>query len=94
MAIIDTLKLARALRDKGGFSQEAADATAQALNDALGADVATKSDIQLLRGDLDREIAVLKSDINRLDGKMTVLMWAVGVNAALTIAILGILLHH
>jgi hypothetical protein len=28
MAVIDTLKLARALHDKGGFTQEAADATA------------------------------------------------------------------
>jgi hypothetical protein len=75
MAIIDTLKLARALRDKGGFTQEAADATAEALNSALGADVATKADIA------------------RIEGKLTVLMWAVGINAALTIAILGVLLH-
>ncbi|TMJ45075.1 MAG: hypothetical protein E6G90_16200 [Alphaproteobacteria bacterium] len=45
MAVIDTLKLARALHDKGGFSQESADATAEAINAALGEDVATKSDI-------------------------------------------------
>ena len=50
MAVIDTLKLARALHDKGGFSQEAADATAEAINSALGEDVATKSDIKLLDG--------------------------------------------
>ena len=43
MAVIDTLKLARALHDKGGFNQEAADATAEAINAALGEDVATKS---------------------------------------------------
>ena len=36
MAIIDTLKLARALHDKVGFTQEAADATAEAINAALG----------------------------------------------------------
>ena len=50
MAVIDTLKLARALHDKGGFSHESADATAEAINAALGEDVATKSDIRLLDG--------------------------------------------
>jgi hypothetical protein len=49
MAIINTLKLARALHEKGGFSQDAADATAEALNDALGADVATKADMRLIQ---------------------------------------------
>jgi hypothetical protein len=33
--MIDTLKLAHALRDKAGFSQESAEATAEALNDAI-----------------------------------------------------------
>ncbi len=70
MAIIDTLKLARALHEKGGFSQEAADATAEAINSALGEDVATKSDIKLL------------------DGKITMLIWAVGLNFAATITML------
>jgi hypothetical protein len=46
MAIIDTLKLARALRDKGGFSPEAAEATAEAFNEALAEQVATKVDIE------------------------------------------------
>jgi hypothetical protein len=55
MAVIDILKLARALHDKGGFSQEAADATAEAINAALGEDVATKSDIALL----DSKISLL-----------------------------------
>jgi hypothetical protein len=44
--IIDTLKLARALRDKGGFSQEGAEATAEAFNEALSEQVATKLDIE------------------------------------------------
>jgi hypothetical protein len=38
------------MHDKGGFSREAADATAKAINAALGEDVATKSDIRLLDG--------------------------------------------
>jgi hypothetical protein len=70
MAVIDTLKLARALHDKGGFSQDAADATAEAINAALGEDVATKSDIKLL------------------DGKITLLLWAVGINVAATVTML------
>lgn len=77
MAIIDTLRLARALSDKGGFSIDAAEATAAALNEALGEDVATKADI-----------SGLKSDIARLDSKMAVVMWAVGINAAATITML------
>ena len=70
MAVVDTLKLARALHDRGGFNQEAADATAEAINAALGEDVATKSDVKLL------------------DGKITLLLWAVGINVAATMTVL------
>jgi hypothetical protein len=77
MAIIDTLKLARALSDKGGFSINAAEATAAALNEALGEDVATKADITRL-----------DSKIDHIDGKLTILMWAIGINAAATITML------
>ena len=70
MAVVDTLKLARALHDRGGFNQEAADATAEAINAALGEDVATKSDIKLL------------------DSKITLLLWAVGINVAATMTVL------
>jgi hypothetical protein len=69
-SVIDTLKLARALHDKGGFSQEAADATAEAINAARGEDVATKSDIKAL------------------DGKITLLLWGVGINVAATVTML------
>jgi len=121
MAIIDTLRLARALHDRGGFSQEAADATAEALNAALGEDVATKADIEGLKvattasidrleskldasidrleskldASIDRLESKLDASVTRLDGrithvdsKLTVLMWAVGINAAATITIL------
>jgi hypothetical protein len=77
MAIIDTLKLARALRDKGGFTQEAADATATALNEALGEDVATKADIK-----------TLDVKITAIEGKLTLLIWAVGINVAATVTML------
>jgi hypothetical protein len=81
MAIIDTLRLARALSDKGGFSINAAEATAAALNEALGEDVATKADI-------DRLETSTRANIDRLDSKLTVLMWAIGINAAATITML------
>ena len=52
MAVIDTLKLTLALRDKAGFSQAGAEATAEALNSALGDDVATKADIAAVKSDI------------------------------------------
>lgn len=69
MAVIDTLKLARALRDKGGFAEDAAEATAEAINDALGSQMASKAD-------LDKVASDLKSDIR-------LLQWQVGVVGAL-----------
>jgi hypothetical protein len=55
MPAIDTLKLARTLRDKGGFEEPAAEATVEVLStvfDAIHADMATKHDLQLLRAEL------------------------------------------
>jgi hypothetical protein len=81
MAMIDTLKLAHALRDKAGFTQENAEATAEALNDAIVAGTATKADIAELGG-----------KIAALDAKLSVVMWAVGILGPLNLAItLGVL---
>ena len=52
-APFDTLKLARALRDKAGFSQEHAEATADALAEVVAEQVATKQDIHDLRGEIE-----------------------------------------
>ena len=81
MAMIDTLKLAHALRDKAGFSQESAEATAEAVNDAIMAGAATKADI----GELAGKLAAI-------DAKLGVVMWAVGILVPLNIALtLGVL---
>jgi len=103
MAIIDTLKLSRALTGSGGFTQEAADATAEALNTALGEDVATRADIERLeiatKSNIERLEVATKADIGRLDikldasvarldSKLTVLMWAIGINVAATVTML------
>jgi hypothetical protein len=72
MAVIDTLKLARALRDKGGFAEEAAEATAEAINVALGERMASKADLDhavgLLRADLDHAVGLLRADLDHAVG--------------------------
>ncbi len=39
-------------------------------------------------------VEALGSDIAYLRGRFDVLLWAIGINAAATIAILGVLLRH
>lgn len=60
MAVIDTLKLARALRDQNGFTEEAAEATAEAINDALGAQMVSKADLDKVAGKLKSDIRLLQ----------------------------------
>ena len=62
-APFDTLKLARALRDRAGFSQEHAEATADALSELVAEQVATKQDVKDLGVDLRAEIAALRNDL-------------------------------
>jgi hypothetical protein len=63
MATIDTLQLSRVLRDRAGFSQDAAEATAEALGEAIGGEVATKADITELRTELKVDIAGLRTEL-------------------------------
>jgi hypothetical protein len=96
MAVIDTLKLARALRDKGGFAEEAAEATAEAINVALGERMASKADLDhavgLLRADLDHAVGLLRADLDHAVGQLTTrlnfMQWQIGIIAALQIATL------
>lgn len=62
-APFDTLKLARALRDKAGFSQEHAEAAADALAEAIAEQVATKQDVKGLGTELRAEIAELRNEM-------------------------------
>jgi phage-related minor tail protein len=62
-APFDTLKLARALRDRAGFSQEHAEAAADALADAVSEQVATKQDLGDLRGEMQAEFAALRAEM-------------------------------
>ena len=62
---IDTLKLARRLRE-AGFNEAQAEAVADAVREGTeGADLVTKSDLALTTGELRAEIAALRSDLRR-----------------------------
>jgi hypothetical protein len=43
---------------------------------------------------IETNIAHMDGKITSMEGKIGVLLWAVGINAAATIAILGVLLRH
>ena len=43
---------------------------------------------------MDGKITAIEGKITGIESKFSVLLWAVGVNAAATIAILGVLLRH
>ncbi len=67
----DTLKLARQLRDKAGFTPEHAEAAAEALAEAVGgAEIATKVDLR----DLEQRLTI------KCGGMLVI---AVGILAAL-----------
>jgi hypothetical protein len=76
----DTLKLARALRDKAHFTPEQAEGAADAIAEAVQTDLATKADLVMLGADLRAEIAEAKSEI---------IKWMFGTIGFQTIVILG-----
>jgi hypothetical protein len=89
----DTLKLARRL-EAAGFSTKQAQDTAEALGDALTANIATQTDIQALHAEL-REVELrLRADFRAEIAALRVEMikWVVGVGVAGVLAIGGMLL--
>jgi hypothetical protein len=62
-APFDTLKLARALRDKAGFSQEHAEAAADALAEVVVEQVSTKQDVKDVDAGLRAEITALRAEM-------------------------------
>jgi hypothetical protein len=53
-----------------------------------------KDGLHALRLDIRNELTGMRSEVAYLRGRFDVLIWAVGINAAATIAILGVLLRH
>lgn len=66
-----------------GVSEEQAQAAAEELGN-----------VREQSGELRSSLTQIHADIAYLRGRFDVLIWAVGINAAATIAILGVLLRH
>ena len=105
----DTLKFARALRDKASMSAEQAEGVADAFSGATTEQLATKSDlfelgaslradISELRGSLRAEISgaksELRSDIARLEANDLLVKWMLGFLLASVVAVLFLQLRH
>jgi hypothetical protein len=70
------------------------DDQAQAAAEELAALEARFASIEGSISHMDGKITAIEGKIAAIEGKFGVLLWAVGINAAATIAILGVLLHH
>ena len=64
--MLDTLKLARALRDKAGLGPEQAEGFADAVSEALQGDVATKGDLREATQALRGELQAVRSEIREV----------------------------
>ena len=62
MVAFDTLKASRRLRD-AGFEEKQADALVNAFAEDIGANLATKNDLALLRKDMTSEFAAVRKDM-------------------------------
>ena len=101
----DTLKFARALRDKAKLSPEQAEGLANALVDVFDGNIATKADIQVVRSDIEALKIQTRADIEALrlttqadieavkgaiaSAKVETVRWLVGAIGFQTLAVLG-----
>jgi hypothetical protein len=69
-APFDTLKLARALRDKAGFSQEHAEAAADAFAEVVAEQVATKQDVRDVRAEIEALRTEMRAEFAAVRGEM------------------------
>ena len=90
----DTLKFARALREKANLSPEQAEGLADALVDVFDGNLATKADIR----DVQADIQIVRTDIETLrlttradiaSAKVETVRWLVGAVGFQTLAVLG-----
>lgn len=66
----DTLRFARALREKAKLTPEQAEGFADAIAEALHDDLATKSDLRLVKAELQAEIHLVKADIQQVKAEL------------------------
>jgi len=82
----DTLKFARALREKANMSAEQAEGVAEAFSGATSEQLATKAD-------LDRSVAELGSalrvEIGGVRSELVLVKWMIGFMLALLVAVFG-----
>lgn len=84
----DTLKLARALRDKANFTPEQAEGAADAIAEAIQTDLSTRADLIGVKSELLASIA---------DAKAEVIKRVAGIVGFQTLAVTGTVLalaHH
>ena len=71
MAVMfDTLKAATRLREEGGFSEKQAAELVATFADGFVENLATKDDVEHLRGDVEKLEVSLRGDINHLRGEL------------------------
>ena len=68
----NTLEAARRLQE-AGCDQRLAEEMASQINGAVSGAVATKADVELLRGNIERLEATTKADVERLETRMELL---------------------
>jgi hypothetical protein len=95
----DTLKFARALRDKAHLPAEQAESIAEAFGEATGEQLVTKADLRDVGADLRAEgvrqgakvsdaLAAHDSRFVKIEGELALLKWMVGFNLAATVGVL------
>ncbi len=73
--MIDTLGYAEAL-EQSGFTSEQAKGAAKALNNTVGEELATKTDLAQLSTELRAEIAELRTEVK---GELKLIHWMLGI---------------
>ncbi len=97
-AAFDTLKIVQTLRDKAHFSPEQAEGLAEAMAEAMQGDLATKTDLTLLKAEIRETELRLQAQIKDTEGRLKVeiaasktdfLKWMIGTIGFQTIILLG-----
>jgi hypothetical protein len=89
----DTLKFARALRDKARMSAEQAEGVAEAFRGAPSEQLATKADLDRsfveLRSGISDAKSDLRAEIAGVRSELVLVKWMIGFVLALLVAVFG-----
>jgi len=89
----DTLKFARALREKANMSAEQAEGVAEAFSGATSEQLATKADLDRSFAELRSEISGGKSELGAkiagVRSELVLVKWMIGFMLALLVAVFG-----